>query len=80
MMLSDYEIVVLREMERGESDPERIARKTGLPIFIVIAAMERVEGKRLERGKRIEFSRGAVKLLVDVLIAWVALLLIMVVL
>ena len=69
-MTSDYEILVLREIEKGKRDPKEIAKELGIPEAVVRVAMERAEGKSLSR-KRIVFTRESFKLLIDVLILYV---------
>ncbi|AKG92140.1 hypothetical protein GAH_00513 [Geoglobus ahangari] len=80
-MMSDYEILVLRELKKGNSDPERISRKTGLPELVVRAAIERVEGEGYSEHygskRRSIVTRDTLRLLVEVLIVYVAILLAM---
>lgn len=78
-MRSDYEIKVFKELRRGESDPERIYRRTGVPIEIVKAIIKHYKNleSKEESGKfGIDFSKGSINLLLDLIILYVLLRLI----
>lgn len=71
MTLSDYELMVLRELEKGRSSRE-IAKKLGLPEPIVKIAIEKAKGKNLPK-KKIEFTKASIVLLVDTIILYLLL-------
>ena len=74
-MRSDYEISVLKELRRGNKDPEKISRKTGLPVDIVRAVLkiceESVSGE--SNSKKIRIDKNSIGLLIDVLILYLVL-------
>ncbi|AIY90878.1 hypothetical protein [Geoglobus acetivorans] len=75
-MRSEYEILVLRELERGIKDPEKISAETKLPLELVNAVLKFYgDGSiRAENGARgIEIGRNALNLLIDVVILYITL-------
>ncbi|MBE8538913.1 hypothetical protein [Geoglobus acetivorans] len=73
MTASDYEILVSRMVEKGVTDPERIAGKLDLPESIVRAALERAEETSENIGKsgnKIEFNKETFKLAIDVVLLY----------
>ncbi len=78
-MMSDYEVKILREMRKGESDPERISGRTGIPLEIVevVVREHRHDFKEPETRKKIRFTKDSVTLLIDLIILYVLLRLVM---
>ncbi len=85
-MMSDYELMVWRWVERGVVDTAEIARKTGLPEPIVRAALDRLTesggANKVPDGdsRKIALSKNAARIAIDVLIIWVLIQLLSVVL
>ncbi len=74
-MKSDYEIKVLKEINKGNSDPVKISLKTEIPVEIVMAVIEEYRNSEDIRwdGKRIEFTKRSAVLFIDVIILYIAL-------
>lgn len=74
-MRSDYEISVLKELKRGNTNPEKISEKTGLPVDVVRAVMRVCGDAAVEVGnsKKVSIGKNTIGLLIDVLILYLAL-------
>lgn len=73
-MMSDYEVLVLKEIRKGRNDVKEIAKSLGLPEEVVRAAYDRVKGKEreFERRSKVVFTRESFRLLIDMIILYVA--------
>ncbi len=73
-MMSDYEVLVLKEIRKGRNDVKEIAKSLGLPEEVVRAAYNRVKGREreLERRSKVVFTRESFRLLIDIIILYVA--------